>query len=186
VDNWSPTSHHYRRSRSSDSVGSSEFSLTDTGDIAEQLADQEDPLRIHLGYDLDNELFTGIGRAPRKNKRVRLKTSNRHRNSGTQAKVINKEAIEIPDAVLRRPSIVERLFGANMAMGSSSFYGLTGRPLMLVHPRSHWRHETDENGRSYFTTMFVSLGVFLFGYDQGVMSGLITYVALEAHCLILT
>lgn len=29
---------------------------------------------------------------------------------------------------------------------------------------------------SYFTSIFVSLGVFLFGYDQGVMSGIITYV----------
>jgi hypothetical protein len=29
---------------------------------------------------------------------------------------------------------------------------------------------------SYFTSVFVSLGVFLFGYDQGVMSGIITYV----------
>lgn len=26
----------------------------------------------------------------------------------------------------------------------------------------------------YFTSIFVSLGVFLFGYDQGVMSGIIT------------
>lgn len=30
---------------------------------------------------------------------------------------------------------------------------------------------------SYFTSIFVSLGVFLFGYDQGVMSGIITYDA---------
>ena len=30
--------------------------------------------------------------------------------------------------------------------------------------------------RRYFTSVFVSLGVFLFGYDQGVMSGIITYV----------
>lgn len=30
---------------------------------------------------------------------------------------------------------------------------------------------------SYFTSVFVSLGVFLFGYDQGVMSGIITYAA---------
>ncbi|KAA8620349.1 High affinity glucose transporter [Pyrenophora tritici-repentis] len=29
----------------------------------------------------------------------------------------------------------------------------------------------------YFTSIFVSLGVFLFGYDQGVMSGIITYAA---------
>lgn len=28
----------------------------------------------------------------------------------------------------------------------------------------------------YFTSVFVSLGVFLFGYDQGVMSGIITSV----------
>ncbi|KAK9457541.1 general substrate transporter [Dipodascopsis uninucleata] len=34
--------------------------------------------------------------------------------------------------------------------------GLTGKPLL------------------YFTSIFVSLGVFLFGYDQGVMSGIIT------------
>lgn len=30
----------------------------------------------------------------------------------------------------------------------------------------------------YFTSVFVSLGVFLFGYDQGVMSGIITYAVL--------
>lgn len=30
------------------------------------------------------------------------------------------------------------------------------------------------NTNSYFTSVFVSLGVFLFGYDQGVMSGIIT------------
>lgn len=36
--------------------------------------------------------------------------------------------------------------------------GLTGKPLL------------------YFTSVFVSLGVFLFGYDQGVMSGIITSV----------
>ncbi|KAH8145787.1 uncharacterized protein LAJ45_10264 [Morchella importuna] len=38
----------------------------------------------------------------------------------------------------------------------SSIHGLTGKPLL------------------YFTSIFVSLGVFLFGYDQGVMSGIIT------------
>ena len=30
--------------------------------------------------------------------------------------------------------------------------------------------------RRYFTSVFVSVGVFLFGYDQGVMSGIITWV----------
>ncbi|KAI5818995.1 general substrate transporter [Pyronema omphalodes] len=38
----------------------------------------------------------------------------------------------------------------------TAFHGLTGKPLL------------------YFTTIFVSVGVFLFGYDQGVMSGIIT------------
>lgn len=41
-------------------------------------------------------------------------------------------------------------------MGSNPIHGLTGKPLI------------------YFTSIFVSLGVFLFGYDQGVMSGIIT------------
>lgn len=35
----------------------------------------------------------------------------------------------------------------------------------------------------YFTSVFVSLGVFLFGYDQGVMSGIITYAVLRCHIL---
>ncbi|KAL2129411.1 hypothetical protein VTI74DRAFT_7839 [Chaetomium olivicolor] len=43
-----------------------------------------------------------------------------------------------------------------MTGGASSIHGLTGKPLL------------------YFTSIFVSLGVFLFGYDQGVMSGVIT------------
>ncbi|KAL2141732.1 hypothetical protein VTI28DRAFT_2043 [Corynascus sepedonium] len=42
-----------------------------------------------------------------------------------------------------------------MTGGTSSIHGLTGKPLL------------------YFTSIFVSLGVFLFGYDQGVMSGII-------------
>lgn len=36
---------------------------------------------------------------------------------------------------------------------------------------------------SYFTSVFVSLGVFLFGYDQGVMSGIITYGQETPHVL---
>ncbi|KAH8657058.1 hypothetical protein BGZ60DRAFT_384256 [Tricladium varicosporioides] len=43
-----------------------------------------------------------------------------------------------------------------MTGGERQMHGLTGKPLV------------------YFTSIFVSLGVFLFGYDQGVMSGIIT------------
>lgn len=39
--------------------------------------------------------------------------------------------------------------------------------------------------RSYFTSIFVSLGVFLFGYDQGVMSGIITYVSLACGLVLM-
>ncbi|KAL1955654.1 hypothetical protein VTO42DRAFT_8199 [Malbranchea cinnamomea] len=39
---------------------------------------------------------------------------------------------------------------------TAQMHGLVGKPLL------------------YFTSIFVSLGVFLFGYDQGVMSGIIT------------
>uniref|UniRef100_A0A1N6MC11 Putative sugar porter n=1 Tax=[Candida] hispaniensis TaxID=312227 RepID=A0A1N6MC11_9ASCO len=42
-------------------------------------------------------------------------------------------------------------------------FQLTGRPLL------------------YFTSIFVSLGVFLFGYDQGVMSGIITGPHFKQH-----
>lgn len=45
-----------------------------------------------------------------------------------------------------------------MTAGTNTSHGLTGKPLL------------------YFTSVFVSLGVFLFGYDQGVMSGIITGV----------
>ncbi|RKF64997.1 Sugar transporter STL1 [Erysiphe neolycopersici] len=43
-----------------------------------------------------------------------------------------------------------------MSGGERQMWGLNGKPLV------------------YFTSIFVSLGVFLFGYDQGVMSGIIT------------
>ncbi len=39
--------------------------------------------------------------------------------------------------------------------------------MLLVHVNAN-------RGSRYFTSVFVSLGVFLFGYDQGVMSGIIT------------
>jgi len=44
----------------------------------------------------------------------------------------------------------------------TSRYGLEGTPLLL------------------FVTCFASLGVFMFGYDQGVMSGIITHPAFQA------
>jgi hypothetical protein len=71
-------------------------------------------------------------------------------------KIISKESIDVPDTILYRPTAAERFIGSIMSGSSGSIHGLTGKALV------------------YFTTLFVSLGVFLFGYDQGVMSGIIT------------
>lgn len=66
--------------------------------------------------------------------------------------------VPIP-AVQRAPTRAQRLLGRIMAPSdpqTARSKGLVGQPLL------------------YFTSVFVSLGVFLFGYDQGVMSGIIT------------
>lgn len=66
--------------------------------------------------------------------------------------------IHIPSPTRPSPRFGERLIAKIMTGGRNrkSVHGLTGKPLL------------------YFTSVFVSLGVFLFGYDQGVMSGIIT------------
>ncbi|KAH7156967.1 hypothetical protein EDB81DRAFT_840904 [Dactylonectria macrodidyma] len=145
---------HHRRRRSG---SGSESSWTDTGDIGEQLAD-DDPLRLQLSNEIEQELLAGVDRRHKKHhKRVRIQDdSHHHRRSHSRSPVIDKEAIEVPDFTPRRPSRALRYLGAIMSGGSGSIHGLTGKPLI------------------YFTSIFVSLGVFLFGYDQGVMSGIIT------------
>lgn len=67
-----------------------------------------------------------------------------------------KEEIEIPSPAPRYITRAEHILAAIMSGGERQMHGLTGKPLV------------------YFTSVFVSLGVFLFGYDQGVMSGIIT------------
>lgn len=65
--------------------------------------------------------------------------------------------IIIPKPTPRPPSKGDKIIAFIMSLGTHPFsQGLTGKSLL------------------YFTTIFVSLGVFLFGYDQGVMSGIIT------------
>lgn len=66
------------------------------------------------------------------------------------------EDIPIPTPGPRRIRKFEHKLAAMMNGGERQMHGLTGRSLI------------------YFTSVFVSLGVFLFGYDQGVMSGIIT------------
>ncbi|PKS12142.1 hypothetical protein jhhlp_001440 [Lomentospora prolificans] len=125
--------------------------VSDSGDIAEQFADEEDPLRSRVADGPHDELLNGYRRSQKK---VRVLTPSDHRDSYSPRRSIDKEAIEIPSAAPRRISRAERVIAS--VMGSNPIHGLTGRPLI------------------YFTSIFVSLGVFLFGYDQGVMSGIIT------------
>lgn len=169
VYNPSQTVRHRRNASTGSepaSYAGSESSWTDTGDIAEQLT-AEDPLRDRL---LDEpahaDFLAGIVKRQsqhKKHKRVRYQestTSSRNRSTSPyqhhRAGLVNKEAIHIPDAVVPQQSRAERLIARIMSGGSSPIHGLTGKPLI------------------YFTSVFVSLGVFLFGYDQGVMSGIIT------------
>ncbi|KZL69728.1 hexose transporter [Colletotrichum tofieldiae] len=154
--------HHHGHPSSEDSLGSESDSWTDTGDIVEQLADEEDPLRIQLASDVDDELLAGVHKRhpshtkPSKKKRVRIQLSpDRRGSSPSRRGAVDKEAIEVPDIPQPRPTRAQRVIGLVMS-GGSSVHGLTGRALI------------------YFTSIFVSLGVFLFGYDQGVMSGIIT------------
>ncbi|KAJ4416831.1 Ribulose bisphosphate carboxylase large chain [Neurospora sp. IMI 360204] len=146
--------------------GSSESSWVDTGDIAEQL-DHEDPLRQRLYDTLEYETLAGVvhHRHPKRHRHggkhvpynESLSRSSTHSSrSSDQAGALNKEAIHIPNAAPRSVSRAERLIASIMAGTPNPIHGLTGKPLI------------------YFTSIFVSLGVFLFGYDQGVMSGIIT------------
>ncbi|KAK4505006.1 hypothetical protein PRZ48_002969 [Zasmidium cellare] len=141
----------------------SEFSLwSDTGDLVDQLADEEDPLAARLRQSLDDELSTHPrrGRA-RQSKRVRYAAgteSGEKDSSQHPGGVKRKEEIRIPSPPPRQLGWGQKLLARVMAPGDgpSRMHGLHGKKLI------------------YFLSIFVSLGVFLFGYDQGVMSGIIT------------
>ncbi|XTI90077.1 MFS monosaccharide transporter-like protein [Cenococcum geophilum] len=147
------------RQRSSFSADS-DFSLwSDTGDLVDQLADEEDPLQIRLRESLEGTRLGDLPKNKRHQKRVRYQSQDNTREKNEQPGVVKrKEDIEIPDPGPRTISQGERILAAIMAPrdGPSRIHGLHGKKLI------------------YFTSVFVSLGVFLFGYDQGVMSGIIT------------
>jgi sugar porter (SP) family MFS transporter len=135
-----------RHRRSSDSAHS-DFSLwSDTGDLVDQFDNEDDPLRAAL-----NPQHQSPSSRRKTTKHVRYQ-------SGTKEGAINKNDIPIPNPPPRQISQAERILAFIMAPndGPSRMHGLHGKKLI------------------YFTSVFVSLGVFLFGYDQGVMSGIIT------------
>lgn len=151
-----------RRSHSFDDDEDSDFSLwSDTGDLADQL-DEEDPLAGRVRGS--SEELHRRGRSSQK--RVRYASasgekegSRHHRHRSASGVPRRKEDIHVPTPPPRRLNWGERLLAAALmpgADGPSRMHGLHGKKLI------------------YFLSIFVSLGVFLFGYDQGVMSGIIT------------
>lgn len=113
-------------SRSSDG---SESSWSDTGDLAEQLADAEDPLQIKLRESLDNQIFGGSSRR-NKHKKVRYDSEVEHREEKSRHSGIVKEDIEIPSPAPRQISRTEHILAAIMSGGERQMRGLTGKPLV--------------------------------------------------------
>jgi len=132
------------RRPSSGSAGSDFSFFSGDGDLGDQLAD-EDPLSSSLPINQESRRFRSA--APNGQ-------SSLSKARGGKLRGIDKEAIHIPEPPPRRIGRVEKALAFIMTGKTSN--GLVGQSLLM------------------FTTVFVSLGVFLFGYDQGVMSGIIT------------
>lgn len=119
---------HHRRHPSSGSLSSTESSWTDTGDIGEQHAD-DDPLRLQLDNDVEEQLLAGVRRHTKHPKKVRIHDPTPHRS---RSDTIDKEAIQIPSAERRPPSRAERCLGTVMSGRNGSIHGLTGKALLYV------------------------------------------------------
>ncbi|KAJ5476950.1 Mitochondrial substrate/solute carrier [Penicillium diatomitis] len=134
-----------RRSHSSTRSGESGFSIwSDTGDLAEQLA-EEDPLKGSFRQSLEHRVRRGRGNP---SKRVHYAPDAEFTRHSLDPE---KEQIPIPNPPPRRVPKAERILAA------------------IMSPRNGQNAQSSTGGY-----VFVSLGVFLFGYDQGVMSGIIT------------
>ncbi|KAK3114591.1 Ribulose bisphosphate carboxylase large chain [Teratosphaeriaceae sp. CCFEE 6253] len=160
--------HEHRRLRRSGSsfddseAGSDDFSLwSDTGDLVDQLAEAEDPLAIRLRQSGEEHRSPHKRGRSKQKKRVRYASvdgANEKPRGGRPGIVRRKEDIAIPDPPRKPVNWGQKALAAVIMPGDSHsrMHGLHGKKLV------------------YFLSIFVSLGVFLFGYDQGVMSGIIT------------
>lgn len=137
LDDHSASAHDEKteiRPSSSDS-DRSDFSLwSDTGDLAEQLADEEDPLRISLQHSVDRRLWAGSAGRARGSKphQVRHVPQDRLEQTRIAKPGVDKEAIEIP---IPRPRIIsrtEKVLATVMTgdMAASQTHGLVGKPLL--------------------------------------------------------
>lgn len=121
--------------RSSDS-GGSDFSLwSDTGDLAEQLADEEDPLRIQLRESVDGQgLGAAVSRPLQRRPKYVHYTEHNHLEQNTTNPGLNKEAIEIPEPPARQIGRTEKALAIIMTgdRQKAQMHGLTGKPLLYV------------------------------------------------------
>ncbi|KAL9117943.1 MAG: hypothetical protein Q9187_005514, partial [Circinaria calcarea] len=122
--------------RSSDSAGSDFSFFGDTGDLAEQLTSEEDPLNIRL-RDSSEEGGAGrsysAGPARARNKQVRY-VQQSHPDRRRTHPGLDKEAIQIPEPVQRTVGRVEQIIAIAMTgdRHSSQTHGLTGKPLLYA------------------------------------------------------
>ena len=120
-----------RRSSLSHSVRSEFSNWTETGDLAEQLADAEGhPLQVHRRRSLDREAPERAGSSVRVNRQKH--THYLHRPSSSEAEFA-KTSIEIPRPPPRRISRIERTLAVIMSPSSrqtAQMHGLVGKPLL--------------------------------------------------------
>lgn len=118
-----------RSSLSRSSSPGSEFdSWSDTGDLAEQLG-EEDPLTLRLQESLDNKGLGGARRGSRP-KRVRYQDDLDDLEAKIHRPGLVKEEIEIPNPAPRYITRAEHILAAIMSGGERQMRGLTGRPLV--------------------------------------------------------
>ena len=122
----------------SSATESDDFSLwSDTGDIAEQLADEEDPLHIELDpLSSEGRNLNTSGRGGGRSKRVTFRVQDHPETKNTNAG-IDKEAITIPNPPPRQIGTAEKVLALIMAPSdpqAARTRGLVGKPLLYVVP----------------------------------------------------
>lgn len=129
-DSFNEKRDNRRSSFASDSAGS-EFSLwSDTGDLVDQLAGEEDPLAVRLRRSFEEH--HSPHRRGRSQKKVRYQPDEGREKESHTGVVRRKEDIRIPSPPPRRIPKAEQLLAFIMAPndGPSRMHGLHGKKLM--------------------------------------------------------
>ncbi len=124
-----------RPRRSSESAGSEFSFFSDAGDLAEQLADEEDPLRIDIRGSSDSQGRAGSRRRQENGHSKRVRYVEKDKFGGRRAhRGLDKEAIQIPNPRPRKISRAEAALAVAMTgdWQSALSRGLVGKPLLYV------------------------------------------------------